>query len=348
MCALKALRSSDSSSWKGVTTGGIIPASFIEYDSVSFDCKLTITAHPAKEPSGTYRPCVYPSSLTASSVFLSPPEDAVSRLPAGAVPLPPPTLAERHETNELMRVVRSYTHLVVSDIRAQRLGTAVLLRHGDRLFAFTAAHNIADDTAIHVRLGLGAERTLFRVLDTFIHPRYNPEPRTSTFDLAILELENIPAVEAGDVAQLYTGEIRRRPEGQPESADNTTFVWVVGFPSDLAQVRDGIVSVYQTAFGTQMLDATPDVLSLYYPMIAYQMPQDGMTCEIGELASTPRGYSGGGVWAMRVPDGGMFYPHRHIRLVGLQTHWCERSRMIRCVPSAVMAEAFRQRWLELV
>jgi hypothetical protein len=269
-------------------------------------------------------------------------ENAVSRLPAGAIHLPPPTLAERHENNELMRVVRSYTYPVTFDARTIRIGTAVLLRHEDRLFAFTAAHNIADDTAIHLRLSPGTERTQFRILDTYVHPQYDHHATTSRHDLAILELENVPTVPAGDVGQLYTGEFQRAVEGEPVPTGGVAFVWVVGFPTELVRLNNGTVSVCQTAFGTQILDAEPDEISLYYPTTAYQMPHDGTTCETGALASTPHGYSGGGVWGVRVPDEGMFHPHRHVRLVGLQTHWSgERSRMIRCVPARVMIDALR-------
>jgi hypothetical protein len=270
-------------------------------------------------------------------------EEIVSRLPSGAISLPPPTLAERHENNELMRAVRAYTYPVTFDARTIRIGTAVLLRHGDRLFAFTAAHNIAEDTAIHLRLSPGTERTLFRILDTFIHPRYDPKPDASKYDLAILELENMPAVQAGDVAQLYTGKFRCAVEDQPVPTGGTEFVWVVGFPTERARFNNGTVSVHQTAFGTQILDADPNELGLYYPTTGYQMPHDGTTCESRDLATTPHGYSGGGVWGVRVPDEGMFHPHRHIRLVGLQTYWeGERSRMIRCVPAQVMIDALRQ------
>ena len=67
------------------------------------------------------------------------------------------------------RAVHSYTYPVTFDNRRLRLGTAVLLRRGERLFAFTAAHNIAADTSIHLRLSLSAERTQFHIMDTYVH-----------------------------------------------------------------------------------------------------------------------------------------------------------------------------------
>ncbi len=267
---------------------------------------------------------------------------SIDRLPEGAVPLPPPPLAERHEINELMRVVRSYTCPIIFNTQNPQLGTAVLLRRGERLFAFTAAHNIAADTTIHIRLSPNAERTRFNILDSFTHPQYDPGPATSKFDLAILELESNTSVAAGDVAQLYTGSVEKLPEGStPPPSTNSAFVWVVGYPAELARPNESRTTLYQTTFATQILDYAPDEMSLYYPETAYQLPHDGMTCEVGSTTPTPKGYSGGGVWATNIPTNGLFIPHRHIKLVGIQTHWSSSSRLIRCVPSKVMAEALK-------
>ncbi len=265
---------------------------------------------------------------------------SIDRLPAGAGLLPPPTLAERHEINELMRAVRSYTYPVLFNTQNPHLGTAVLLRHGERLFAFTAAHNIAADTAIHVRLSPNAERTQFSILTTYVHPQYDPEPDTSKFDLAILELEPNASVAAGDVAQLYTGGFGKLPEGAPKPS-GSAFVWVVGYPAELARPGESRTTLYQTTFATQILDYAPDELSLHYPATAYQMPHDGVTCEVGSTTTTPSGYSGGGVWAANVPTDDLFVPHRHIKLVGIQTHWSPSSRLVRCVPSKVIVEALK-------
>ncbi len=266
---------------------------------------------------------------------------SIDRLPAGAVLLPPPTLAERHEINELMRAVRSYTYPVLFDTHDPHLGTAVLLRHGERLFAFTAAHNVAADTSIHVRLRPDAERTRFDILDTFRHPQYDPDLDTSKSDLAVLELEPNASVAAGEVAQLYTGTFGKLTEGVPKPS-GSGFVWVVGYPAELARPGEKQTTLYQTAFATQILDYAPDELSLHYPETAYQMPHDGVTCEIGNTTSTPKGYSGGGVWAAHIPADGLFVPQRHIKLIGLQTHWSPSTRLVRCVPSKVMADALKE------
>ncbi len=265
---------------------------------------------------------------------------STNHLPAGAELLPPPTLAERYEINELMRAVRAYTHPVVFNTQNPHLGTAVLLRSGERLFAFTAAHNIKDDTTIHFRLSSDSKRTKFDVLSTYVHPKYDPELPVSKFDLAILELEPNPAVMAGDVGQLYTGGFGKLPEGERKVVSNA-FVWVVGYPAELAKPSEGLTVLYQTAFCTQIHDHASDELSLHYPVTAYQMPQDGMSCELGEMTRSPKGYSGGGIWVTTNPPGELFKPHGHIKLVGIQTYWSPSSRLARCVPSKVMAEAFK-------
>jgi hypothetical protein len=262
------------------------------------------------------------------------------KLPAGAELLPAPTLDERHEINELMRAVRAYTHPVVFNTRNPHLGTAVFLRHGERLFAFTAAHNIKDDTTIHFRLSSANERAVFGVLSTYVHPKYDPEPPTSKFDLAILELEPNPAVTAGDVAQLYTGEFGKLPEGEHKIVGNA-FVWVVGYPAELAKPSEGNILLNQTSFCTQILEHSPDEFSLHYPATGYQMPQGSTSCNLRKTTETPKGYSGGGVWVTMNPPGVLFNPHRHIKLVGIETHWAERSRLARCVPGKVIAEALK-------
>ena len=159
---------------------------------------------------------------------------------SAGIPLPPPSPAERHEINELIRTVRSYTHLVVINTPNPQVGTAVLLRSGDRLFAFTAAHNVRRETAIRFRLTRDTGRTVFDVLDTYVHPGYDPALGVSRFDLAILELEPNPAVRAGDVGQLYTGRFGRPADGEARPRLDS-FVWVVGYPTDiLTRYPDGV------------------------------------------------------------------------------------------------------------
>ena len=261
-------------------------------------------------------------------------------IPEGAELLPPPSLAERHEINELMRTVRAYTHPVIFNTQNPHLGTAVLLRHGERLFAITAAHNIRDDTSIPFRLGSDSTRAVFYVLSTYIHPKYDPKPTTSKFDLAILELEPNPAATAGEIGQLFTGGFGKLPEGEQKIVSNA-FVWVVGYPAELATSSEGRTVLYQTAFCTQILHHSAEELSLPYPSTVYRMPHDRVSCEIGETTSSPKGYSGGGVWVATNPPGELFSPHRHVKLVGIQTHWSRSSRLARCVPSKVIVEAFR-------
>ena len=265
-----------------------------------------------------------------------------NNLPAGAQLMPMPTLPERHEINELMRAPRAYTHAVTLHNDNPHIGTAVFLRHGERLFAFTAAHNIREDTALHFRLLAASVRRQFDVLDTYIHPDYHPDPfsETSPFDLAILELEPNAVVSAGDVQQLYAGEFGPLPAGEPRPTTEA-FVWVVGYPCELAQPEGQQITLRQTAFATQILESSPELLALYYPTHGYQMPHDGTSCQEESMTPTPRGYSGGGVWVVRNPPGVLFDTIRHVRMVGVQTHWSPDTRRIWCVPGKVVVEAFR-------
>ena len=256
------------------------------------------------------------------------------------MPLPAPSLTERHEINKLISWPRAYTHPVLFDANRQ-VGSAVLLRHGSRLFAFTAAHVIEGDPKIHFHSGAESDRTtILETLSTYIHPKYDPEPPVSKFDIGILELKPTSPGMFGNIGQLYTGEFGK-PKKKKSKVKSTEFVWVVGFPSEYVDINAGGVVLKQTAFCTQILEHSSEEISLRYPDAVYRMPHASTSCEIGETARTPEGYSGGGVWAMIDPPRELFNPHRHIKLVGIQTHWSPTSRLVRCVPSKILAEAFK-------
>ena len=212
------------------------------------------------------------------------------------------------------------------------LGRPFFFNTENGLFGFTAAHNIKDkfniedELAIHVRLNASPDRTQFNILSTHIHPKYDPDPPTSKFDLAILELEPIPTATAGDVGQLYTGEFGRIPDGDYKVTSHA-FVWVVGYPSELVKPRGDHHVLYQTSFATQILDYSDEQISLNFPDTGYQMPHDGTTCEIEKMPSTPKGYSGGGLWVINYKAGELFNPRYHIKLIGIETHRSKDSRL---------------------
>jgi hypothetical protein len=54
------------------------------------------------------------------------------------------------------------------------------------------------------------------------------------------------------------------------------------------------------------------------------------------------GYSGGGVWVVTYKPGELFNPHRHIKLVGIETLWSEKARRAKCVRSNVIAESLKE------
>lgn len=124
--------------------------------------------------------------------------------------------------------------------------------------------------------------------------------------------------------------------------DANLVVRVVGFPCELAQSSGQQITLRQTTFATQILELSDELLTLHYPTSAYQMPHNETTCEEGNMTPTPGGYSGGGVWVMRNPPDVLFDPLRHVKMVGVQTHWSPDTRQVWCVPSKVVVDAFRQ------
>ena len=254
--------------------------------------------------------------------------------------LPPPTLPERHEINELMRVARSYTHPIIFNHEKPVFGAVVLLRHRERLFGITTARNIQKDLMIQFRLSPGSRRNQFNILRTHIHPKFEQNVKSSKFDLAVLEMEPNSSITAGDVGQLYTGGFGKLPEGKHKLVSNA-FVWVVGYPSELAEQKGGSTVIYQTSFCTQILKHSPDEISLNYPETGYQIPHDGKSCEIGQMSPTSEGYIGGGAWVINYKPGELFIPHRNIKLVGIHTHWTPYPRLAHCIPSKVILETLK-------
>jgi hypothetical protein len=285
-------------------------------------------------------------------------EEVVMSITAKAKVLPPPTPEEQSKINELMRAARSYTHPITFKEENSRgetvthVGTVVCLQRGERLFGFTAAHNVSDktglkdDIAIYFRLRRDSKRTRFGILSARIHPEYDPEPRVSKYDLAILELEPNESITAGDFGQLFTGGFGKAPKGKPKIISNA-FFWVVGFPSERARAEKDRTVLNQCTFCAQILEHSPKELAFYYPKRGYQMPHDGTTCELGDMPSTPEGFSGAGVWVIDHKPGELFIPHRHMQLVGIEIYWGDVSRLARCVPSKVIADFFKECYPEL-
>lgn len=109
-------------------------------------------------------------------------------------PLPPPSLEKRWERIELAKIIRSYASLVIIRWSKNKkdIGTAVLMRAGNHLFAVTAEHCVDKDMRLSFPLGEG-QKPRAQILKMF---------KRKPLDIAILELEDRPDVLACDIEQV--------------------------------------------------------------------------------------------------------------------------------------------------
>jgi hypothetical protein len=193
-----------------------------------------------------------------------------------STPLPPPSFEKRRERVEFAKIIRSYTHLMLVRWSKKLIGTAVMMRAGNRLFAITVEHNVNEETKLLFPLG-DSDKPTSQILKTHKHP---------SLDIAILELENRPDILACDIAQLAVN-LPSLPAKNDDPA-SVPLVWVAGYPAELAKPTDTGLSAPLEAFGTNIIEVSPETFAVYYPTDAYGVYVDS-TFAISPLANEPHG-----------------------------------------------------------
>lgn len=252
--------------------------------------------------------------------------------------VPPPSLDLRLEVTEVLRAIRSYTYVVKhnwSTDASKPIGSVVMIRAWDKLFALTAKHCVSDDMAIVFRTTDG-ERQARRIVKT---------STLGNYDCAVLELEPRSDISAASIEQICLDQLM--PPKPGENPESQSMVWVAGYPSRLARFRGSTCTVTEAAFGTNVVSASPDLLSLYYHKSGFGIDSETLECGMSDLPATPHGFSGGGVWGLLRPTEGVFYnPLRYIRLFGIQYEWGDISRILKCVPSRVIFAILHKHYRE--
>ena len=255
------------------------------------------------------------------------------------IPVEPPSLRQREEDILLMKTVATYSHLTIIHKDNLPVGTVVMLRSQNRLFALTAAHCIHDMMAIHARIQQG----VYSILKSI-----NGEELLS-LDIAILELENNPAVTACDIRQLCTEPLLPF-DPKRESSTNMRRVWIVGFPVAMGKISPNKQHYFAQpcAIGTNVILADDRKLTLYYHSDTFRMDPGEVLFSTGKNPETPEGFSGGGVWSLEEPKPDeLFNPIRHLKLHAIQYAWDPLSRKVFCVPSAVVKRLLLDHYPEL-
>jgi hypothetical protein len=252
------------------------------------------------------------------------------------IPIPPPSHEALTETSELMRAAGSYVNLVLHHWKTdptKPIGTAVMMRAGERLFAITADHCVADDTAI-IFPRKDRRRDVGRILNRFTRP---------DIDLAVLELEAYAPATACDIGQLSVEPPPVIKSDQEFSRHNLQMV--VGFPALRARLKGDTLNSTVIAFVTNTVRASETEFELYYhqPADTHGVDPKHLTLGDGNLPEHPEGFSGAGVWSFVPPKAGeIFNPLRHIRLLGIQRAWLPKSRLLKCIPTRAIVDLLRE------
>jgi hypothetical protein len=209
-----------------------------------------------------------------------------------------------------------------------QMGAGVLVQVGARMFVATAAHCMPPGVTVIDEKGFSIPPAPSKI--TVVKRGADDD-----IDIGFLELEPDDSFRSlgksyCSLAQLSTAAL---PAGgmchvvcDPEGGSK-----VVGRRT-LEVVKQGFGSTYQGQEGDYFL---------------FPYPKEGWTHGVGsgwekaKFHDTPRGFSGGGLWAfIRPAQGEMFNPERAVKLMGIQSAWWIERRLVKCVPIV--------RWLELV
>jgi len=207
------------------------------------------------------------------------------------------------------------------------VGAGIFVQIGKRLFVATAAHCMK-------------ERAVLVDEKSFCIP---PDPIVTVLnrgadwdiDIGFLEIKDDDAVQGLRKSFCSLGQLSLSdlPKGE--------MFHVVGYPTGDIDYRGKTVEIVKRGFGSQFQEKEGGYLLLPFPKKEdwFHAVRGGF--ERSTFHDTPRGFSGGGLWAFnRVPKRQMFVPEKHIKLMGVQSAWLIERRLIKCVPII--------RWFELL
>jgi hypothetical protein len=207
------------------------------------------------------------------------------------------------------------------------VGGGVFVQIGRRLFVATAAHCMKD------RAVLIDEKTFYIPPD----PIVTVLNRGADWDIDIgfLEIRDDEKVQGLRKSFCSLGQLSLSdlPKGE--------VFHVIGYPSGDIDYRGKTVEIVKRGFGSQFQEKEGEYLLFPFPNKDAWFHAVGDGFERSTFHDTPHGFSGGGLWAFnRVPEGEMFVPEKHIKLMGIQSAWWIDRRLIKCVPIL--------RWIELI
>jgi hypothetical protein len=236
--------------------------------------------------------------------------------------LPPPSPEEDKELRPQLTIVCTYTVPIVADCLTSvslQIGTAVLIRIANRLFAATAKHCIGEAPLLVFDQDFALPTVPTPFLRSLTHP---------TLDIGLLEVttDTTPygcSVDNLDTSSPVLPEDPRSPK--------PPFHWIVGYPWAEAKHTGGLLSIKAVSVGTHPVRVEDARYQFTYPLRFCRLVGDSP--EIGDQPETPHGFSGGGVWRFAPSEvGKLFVPGENIRLCGIQYEWRRPERRAHIVP----------------
>ncbi|MCY3019484.1 MAG: hypothetical protein NTW87_10720 [Planctomycetota bacterium] len=235
-------------------------------------------------------------------------------------PGPLRSLRERTEIVEHANIVFSYTHAIQTN--KQDIGSAVAIRLGERLFLITAGHILAKGEPFSVfpfrREGPAEEENILNF-------RFHPDSKSEELhhDIGFIEVENDPLLSACSLDQLEIGEPK------PELRRDQSRRYIAGCPESEFSPRGGRGQVGLAMFAANVIEADETTLTLNFETSGFLISPDGSSLQKSDYYPTPKGFSGGGVWAFLMPKkGDVFQPRKHVTMWGTQFSWYPKTRIL--------------------
>jgi hypothetical protein len=241
------------------------------------------------------------------------------------------TVTEHEAYNHTFPIVFSYTIPLLTPNPARgvlfEVGAGVFVQIRQRLFVVTAAHCMKQKAVI-------VDEKTFHI---------PPDPLVTIvnrgadwdIDIGFLEVQNDEKLRA--LRKSFCSSSHLSLSNLPKGG----MLHIVGYPAGDINHQAKTVEIVKRGFGSQFQEQEGEYLLLPFPKKEnwFHATEDGF--EKATFHDTPKGFSGGGLWAFNpVPDGEMFVPEKHIKLVGIQSAWWIDRRLVKCVPIL--------RWLQLI
>lgn len=232
-------------------------------------------------------------------------------------------------------IFRSYTHCVLTK---KDIGTGVAFRIGGRLFVITAGHILANQPTVHLFRGEGPA-TEAEILNFHAHPDSHAEDVYA--DVGFIEIKDVPGLPACETEQLDL------TTGTPRYDENT-LTFIAGCPRVGYEPEGRKGEVGLAVIGCYFKVANDRVIELDYMVSGHELTPEGGTFKEADFFDSPIGFSGGGVWAlMREGDNELFNPLRHVRMIGTQFVWNEKTRVLKAMRPGFSLSFFFECYPEL-